>query len=729
MSSNTLKQSGRSSRVPANCFHSCTVSSVLSCGLICIATIVTQVVVVADDKLQEEFFEARIRPVLIKHCYECHSTESDTVQGGLLIDSAAGVLRGGDSGPSLVPGKPDDSLLLSALKYDGLEMPPDSPLPTQVVSDFEQWISAGAIDPRTEEHPSEVMAEIDIEKGRQFWAYQSPKSADLIVQDYSARIDELVNRRLASEGLQANQRASDSVLLRRISFDLTGLPPTREQMSKLSQPDGSLDLETLVDELLDSPQYGERWARLWLDISRYAEDQAHIVGNNKSLFYPNAWMYRDWVIEAFNRDLPYDHFIRLQLAADMIPETDETDLAALGFIGLGPKYYRRGDPEVMADEWEDRVDVISRGLLGLTVACARCHDHKYDPIATEDYYSLAGVFAGTEMFNRPLKDDVEKDKNGQAKSPDKSMHIVRDGSPRDLAVMIRGDVNNTGAVVPRGFLQVLYPGSRREFHQGSGRLELAEAIVARDNPLTARVIVNRVWKEYFGRGLVPTTSNFGELGERPSHPELLDDLTVGFMDNDWSLKWLHRQIVSSQTYQRSSEILPQSDLVDPSNVWLWRMPRRRLSVEAWRDAVLRVSNQLDPEVGGKSVEISNPAETRRSIYSAVSRFQLDPLLALFDFPDPNVHASGRVETNTPLQKLFLLNSEFMTVHSQNIAAAIDTSRSTDHVTNELFQRILGRSAEMEEHETVANYIAEHPNDGWQRMSQILLASNEFWIVD
>ena len=683
----------------------------------------------ADELSAEEFFESRIRPVLVKHCYECHSADSDSVQGGLLLDSAAALRRGGDTGPAITIDSPQDSLLLSALKYEDVEMPPDGPLPDRIVRDFEHWVSSGAFDPRTDEHPAAVAEKVDIEKGRSFWAFQSPRSADISAENYSVRIDQLVDRRLSDAGLQANLRASDFVLLRRTTFDLTGLPPTAEQIAQLENQSGPLDMEQLIEQLIDSPQYGERWARLWLDVARYAEDQAHIVGNNKSLFYPNAWRYRDWVINASNRDLPYDDFIRLQLAADMIPDASEADAVALGFIGLGPKYYRRNDPEVMADEWEDRVDVVSRGLQGLTVACARCHDHKYDPIATEDYYSLAGVFAGTEMFNKPLTEDAEKEKNGQAKSPDQAIHVVRDGAPRDLAVMIRGDVKNTGNVVPRGFLQVMYEGGRREFRQGSGRLELADAIVDQNNPLTARVIVNRVWREYFGRGLVATTSNFGSLGDRPSHPELLDDLAVGFMNNGWSLKWLHRQILLSRTYQRSSEITQQGSAEDPSNTWLWRMPRRRLSVEAWRDAVLSVSGQLDADVGGKSVEISDPSVTRRSVYAQVSRFQLDPLLALFDFPDPNVHASRRVETNTPLQKLFLLNSEFMNVYAQHIAEQVDTTQAPSAAVDDLFQTVLGRLPSKQEHDSISEFASGHSDDAWSRVAQILLASNEFWIVD
>ena len=483
-------------------------------------------------------------------------------------------------------------------------------MPDNIIADFEQWIKNGAVDPRGNAGAKAHSADdgMDIEVGRRFWAFQPPQPAELpdALKEYSRRIDALVEQQLTNAGIRPNHRAERTTLLRRLSFDLIGLPPTEKEVEVFIADDGPNAFETQVVRLLASPRYGERWTRLWLDVVRYAEDQAHIVGGNKSLFYPNAYRYRDWVINAFNADLPYDRFLNLQIAADVIDGGSTEDLVALGFIGLGPKYYRRNDPEVMADEWEDRVDVVSRGLQGLTVACARCHDHKYDPITTEDYYALAGIFAGTEMHNKPLSDDIEKDKSGNSKNPNKSLHIVRDAKPQDLAVMIRGDVDNRGNVVPRGFLQVMYPGPRRSFSNGSGRLELAQAITDPANPLTARVMVNRIWQQYFGRGLVATPSNFGRLGERPSHPELLDDLAVGFMNNEWSIKWLQRQIVLSSTYQRSSERTAASARIDPVNIWLWRMPRRRLSIEGWRDAVLSVSGQLAEQTGGPVNEARRP---------------------------------------------------------------------------------------------------------------------------
>lgn len=678
-----------------------------------------------------EFFEAKIRPVLVKHCYECHSAESKTVQGGLLLDNANALRHGGDSGAGLVPGNPDDSLLLSAMKYDSFEMPPKKRLPESVVADFESWIKRGAVDPRAGDHtPDARAAELDIELGRQFWAFQPPRQSEFPTSsNYSERIDDLIQRKLTADHIEANGPALRQVLLRRLSFDITGLPPTAEQLQRFIDDESSSAIATQVDRLLDSPRYGERWARLWLDVVRYAEDQAHIVGNNKSLFFPNAYRYRDWVIKSLNEDMPYDRFVNLQLASDLLEPDAKEHIPALGFIGVGPKYYRRNDPEVMADEWEDRVDVVMRGLQGLTVACARCHDHKYDPVSTEDYYALAGVFAGTEMFNRPVNRDAEASKNGHARKPEQALHVVRDGQPTDLAVMIRGDVANKGDIVPRGFIQVAFPGDRRTFQNGSGRAELAECITDPANPLTARVIVNRIWQQFFGRGIVVTTSNFGKLGERPSHPELLDDLAVGFVNSGWSLKWLQRQIVLSDAYQRSSKQSAAADEKDPTNAYLWRMPRRRLSVEGWRDSVLAVSGNMSDRIGGPSMKPDDPKENRRTIYSEVSRFELNPLLSLFDFPDPNVHASKRLQTNTPLQKLFLLNSDFLIAQTDNIAAQLESDAQPEQSVTEIFQKILQRKPDVGELAESVAYLAEHPANGAKDLVHVMLASNEFWFVD
>jgi mono/diheme cytochrome c family protein len=701
--------------------------------------------VTADDAKTEaqaaavEFFEAKIRPVLVKHCYKCHSADSQPLQANLRLDSAPGIKAGGDSGSVIVAGQPEDSLLISALRYESSEMPPMGQLSDNVIRDFENWIAAGAVDPRNDAQPANAVQEIDIEAGRTFWAFQPPQaSAFLDAQERELnvtvpddqRIDLLIERRLADADIEANVPADRRTLLRRLSYDLTGLPPSHDQVETFIADESPDALERRVNELLASPAYGERWARLWLDVARYAEDQAHIVGKNRSLCYPNAWKYRDWVIHSLNADMAYDDFIRMQLAADLIAPDDSDSHVALGFVGLGPKYYRRGDAAVMAEEWEDRVDVISRGLQGLTIACARCHDHKYDPIRTEDYYGLAGVFASTEMFNRPLNDKVDTDKKGAAKKPEDSLHIIRDATVHDLAVMIRGDVNQKGDVVPRGFPAVMCDGSRQEFHDGAGRMELAESIASPANPLTARVIINRVWQQYFGAGLVATPSNFGQLGERPSHPELLDDLAVRFMENGWSLKWLHRQIVLSSAYQRSSKNQSDSYAADPANRLLWRMPRRRLSIEAWRDSVLTAAGVLTHAIGGKSTSPGDVNDTRRTVYAEVSRLELSPLLARFDFPDPNAHSARRSETNTPLQKLFLLNSPFMIQMAKSVADRGQLAEETPSGRIQfVFQTTLQRDADEEELRKAELFLNTHPDEGLPQLAQALLVANEFWFLD
>ena len=683
------------------------------------------------DETRLEFFEKKIRPVLVDHCYSCHAAESESLKGGLLLDTAAGSLHGGESGPAVVPGNPEDSLLVIALKYESFEMPPAGRLPNNVIADFEKWIRDGAVDPRTKAStgPNETES-IDIEAGRNFWAFQVPKLSSSVPVGLadSRRIDFLVQRRLQKEGVSENEKADRRTLIRRVYFDLTGLPPTPEQVRAFVADESESAYSDVVEELLSSGTYGQRWARMWLDLARYAEDQAHIVGRNKSLFYPNAYLYRDWVINALNDDVPYDDFIRLQLAADLLKPVDQNQLAALGFVGLGPKYYRRNDPEVMAEEWEDRVDLVSRGLQGLTVACARCHDHKYDPVRTEDYYALAGVFASTDMHNQPLP-SVKDPKSKDAKNPDNTMHVIRDGKVRDLKVMIRGKHDNLGDTVKRGFIEVVLPEPRRSFTSGSGRLELADAILDEKNPLTARVIVNRVWKEYFGRGIVGTPSNFGQLGDRPTHPELLDDLAVRFMENGWSLKWLHRQIVLSDSYQRSSDVSAAAMSVDPENKLLWRVSRRRLSIESWRDAVLLAAGSLDAKAGGKSIRPDDPEATRRTVYSAVSRFDLNPMLARFDFPDPNAHSAARSSTSTPLQKLFLLNSQFVLKSAAVLAErVIEETESVEEQVERLFQLTCQRSPSSEEIEAAVQLVT-NSDSGLQQIAQSIIASNEFWYLD
>ncbi len=688
-----------------------------------------------------EFFEKKIRPVLVQHCYKCHSAAAKKLRGGLLLDNADGLRQGGDSGPALVAGDPGKSLLIKALRYEDTKMPPAGKLPARVVADFETWVRQGAVDPRSAKVVTAPPRRADVEAGKRFWSFQPPRPHEpppVRDRDWPRRrIDRFLLARLEQAGLRPTPPADRRTWIRRASFDLVGLPPTPEEVEAFVKDPAPDAAEKLVERLLASPHYGERWARVWLDVARYAEDQAHIVGNNTSLFYPNAWLYRDWVIRALNAGMPYDRFVKLQLAADLLEPNDPANHPALGLLGLGPKYYDRGRLTVMADEWEDRVDVVGRGLLGLTVACARCHDHKFDPIPTEDYYGLAGVFASTAMFNRPLDAKRAKRPNGEANKPEDALHIVREGKVADLNVFVRGDVNTRGPTVPRHFLRVLCAGEPAAFRQGSGRRELAEAIASETNPLTARVIVNRVWGQFFGRPLVGTPSNFGALGERPTHPELLDDLAVRFMKAGWSLKWLQREIVLSAAYRQGSGCDFRQRVADPDNRLLGRMSRRRLTVEEWRDAVLAATGRLDPAVGGPSMDPADPQGRRRTVYSRVSRLSLNPLLALFDFPDPNIHADRRAETTTPLQKLFVMNSPFMVAQAAALADRLadqtggDTPGADAGFIQRAYRVLYGRPPGEAELRLGLGFLrAGDDHRGLRRQyAHMLLAANEMLYID
>ncbi len=701
------------------------------------------------DAAKLDFFETKIRPVLIEHCYECHSSQSSSVEGELRVDSRDALLAGGATGRSLVPGNAAGSLLVKALRYEDLKMPPDRRLSDEIATDFERWINEGAVDPRSDSRPSPAVSNpsIDWTQARDFWSLKAPVQPTLPTVQNTAwpnnRIDYFVLAGIEANSLVASPMADRYALARRLTFDLTGLPPEFEEVEAFVANDSHDALTKFVEQLLAAPAFGERFARMWLDLARYAEDQAHIVGDDRSLCYPNAFMYRDWVIEAFNGDLPYDNFVRQQLAADQVDGPMEPDLRPLGFLGVGPKYYQRNSAAVMADEWEDRVDVVTRGLLGLTVACARCHDHKYDPIPTKDYYALAGVFASTQMYNMPLKPEVEKKDSGDAKKPEESLHIVRDGKPLDLQIAIRGDVKRKGDLAPRRFLQVIEPEQDSSWGLGnsSGRRELAEAITQPTNPLLARVFVNRVWAALIGKPLVGTPSNFGRLGDPPSHPELLDDLAVRFMQANWSLKWLVREIVLSRTYQQSSSSQPSG--ADPENISLARMNRKRLTIEGWRDALLAASGTLQRTVGGPSINPQNPDEHRRTLYSEISRLEVNKMLSLFDFPDPNAHAEHRASTTTAIQKLFVLNSPFMLTQARGLATAADQSpNSLSEVAIhgalvQLYRRALARSPREDEAKLMMDYLTGGSTatdlgqlqTRWIEVSHVLLASNELLFID
>ena len=568
---------------------------------------------------------------------------------------------------------------------------------------------------------------VNVKSSEKLWSFVNPKKSsppETIDSNWArGNIDRFILDKLEENGLQPEKEAIPEVIVRRLFFDLLGMPPSFNEIEKYKKADDPNNYARLIDQLLERPEFGERLASSWMNVARYAEDQAHQVGNDKKFFYPHAHKYRQWVIEAFNHDVPYDDFIRLQLAADKIDGVDEKDFAALGFLGLGPQYYNRGRLEVKAEEWEDSVDVVSRGFMALTVACARCHDHKYDPISTADYHAFAGVFASTEIHKREIVESTG----------DKShIHIVKDGKVQDLPIFKRGDVTDKGEVIPRGFLEILSDTDSKKYTNGSGRLELANAIASSENPLTARVAVNRIWQLFFGQGLVKTTSNFGSLGGLPSHPELLDYLAVTFMENGWSIKDLIKRILLSSTYRQSSFVISLKRQKDEENKYYSYFPRRRLSAEMLRDSMLLVSGEMESgDRGAESLKVSDKKNLRRTIYSRISRKELDHYLALFDYPDPNIHSSSRDETITPAQKLYFINSEFVIERSKKISLEI-TSNNINESIIKMYQKILSRSPSNQELLRSAEYIGvveEKKEERWQRFAQNLLISNEFIFRD
>jgi hypothetical protein len=737
----------------------------------------------APSAADVSFFETKVRPLLAERCQRCHSTRAKKQKGGLLLDSRAAVLKGGGHGPAVVPGQPEKSLLIQAVHRaeDAPNMPPGGPLAANEVAVLEEWVRRGA--PFPDAAPAVTRKAIDLAEGRKFWSFQPPRlAAPPATRDAAwpqRRLDAFVLAELEKHRLTQSAPAPRRVLIRRATFDLLGLPPTPEEVEAfVNDPDPNA-YDRLVDRLLASPLYGERWGRFWLDLTRYCD-----IGEPWLESKGQPSLYRDWVVQAFNDDLPYDQFVQRQLAADLMPEAGPADQAALGFLGLSPTYWKelKLDKDVIkivvAEEWEERIGAVSNTFLGLTVGCARCHDHKFDPITQEDYYALAGVLASTRQADRPLDvraalagwrlpapaptagidaaftawkaaRDVQRGKVLLAPAvEDASLLVLADGPHRtklewqpgvaqDVAVQMRGNPTNLGPVVPRRFLAVLSPDPPRPFRQGSGRLELARAIVNEGRPLAARVIVNRVWKQHFGAGLVETPSDFGAQGARPSHPELLDDLTARFIASGWSLKWLHREIMLSAAYRQSSAHDPARHAVDPDNRWLWRMNRRRLEVEAWRDSMLAVSGTLRLERGGPSQDLGDPNNRRRTLYGTVKRRELNDLLRLNDFPDPTAHSPGRVPTTTPLQQLLVLNSPFVQQQAAALARRLKTEApgGIEARVQRAYHLLYGRPATEAQVRLAVEFLtagrADEPiSDAvWAEYAQVLLGSNEFLFVD
>ncbi len=946
----------------------------------------------ASKKRGLELFEKSIRPVLIAHCYECHSSESKTLRGGLLLDTRAGSRTGGDSGAAVVPGDVGESLLVSALRYDDFEMPPKRRLSDRVIADFEKWIKLGAPDPRDGKAALAEKSEIDFDKARKFWAFQPPREpATPNVKNGQwprSEIDKFVLTKLEQNNLTPAADADRRTLLRRITFDLTGLPPTPEEIRQFLDDQSDKALERVVDRLMASRHFGEQWGRHWLDIARYADSN----GGDINLTFHNAWRYRDYVIDAFNNDKPFDRFIVEQLAGDLMPFENDAQraeqLVASGFLIVGPKMLSERDKEKLyMDVVDEQLSTIGRSFLGLTLGCARCHDHKFDPIPTRDYYALAGILRSTttvqgirmnnvnvsgwieqplpispehakqlaahgkrlEQLNKQLAaaksaldglkkqtifsadslpgivvDDVaatqvgawkkstfvaryvgagyvhdnkqDKGKKSIRFTPDlpragnyevrisytggngresnvpitvthadgeASLHVNQVQAPKidglfhslgqfrfeagiagsvtfstegttdyviadavqfipvellkdkgskkakgpakskdlaektkavkqlqqqvaelkkkvppaapmamapadrdelaDCPIRIRGEPHNHGETIPRGYLTVLSSPSQPDVGGGqSGRLQMAHWIASRDNPLTARVMVNRIWHHLFGVGLVRSVDNFGHQGDLPSHPELLDYLASRFLKDGWSIKKTIRRIVLSRVYRLGTGHSDKGMALDPQNRLLWRHNRRRLTAESLRDAILSASGALDRAPAGSSVahlgeqaiannlkdktgQMSIDRLVRRSVYLPLVRNDLPEMLTVFDFADPDVVVGARSVTTVPSQALMMMNSAFVADHARRLSERVleKEELTNDERLHVIYEITLGRLPNDAERKRVLGYIEsfENPEENdsqdqpptdrqaWSSFCHALLASTEFRFVD
>jgi hypothetical protein len=785
---------------------------------------------------QIAFFESKIRPILVTHCYECHSVEKKETNGGLTVDSREALLKGGDSGPALVPGNPDQSLLIIAVRQSDkdLRMPPKQKLSSTQIADLEAWVKLGAPDPRaavtSKLASSSTTAKygVSLEEGRKFWSFQPVKDPPLPSVKNSAwprnSIDSFILARLEAAGVAPASQADPRTLLRRVTFDLTGLPPTPEEMDDFLKDKSPQAFAKVVDRLLASPRYGERWGRHWLDVVRYADT----CGNASDYPVPQAYKYRDWVIQAINRDLPYDQFLREQLAGDLLPSANDAErserIVATGYLAIARRFggSRMGEHHLTL---EDTIDNVGRAMLGASISCARCHDHKFDPFTMSDYYGLYGVFASTrypfpgaevgkqqedfvplisaaeiEALMRPYREqlaaveaEVKQLEMGEAEakklpeSPEKATRLaeatkalaegrkrrtelqatapiiddayaVADAKASNARVQLRGDPKRLGDEVPRHFPAILGGQEVPKDSATSGRLQLAEWLTDPRNPLTARVMVNRIWQHHFGKGLVQTPNDFGHRGAPPTHPELLDFLAARFVESGWSLKSMHRMILLSQIWQLASGETEVAKQLDPNNDLYGRFARRRLDAESIRDAILFVSGDLDESAAGPhpfpaaskwNWTQHNPFyavyESRhRSVYLMQQRMRKNSYLALFDGADPSSSTGVRLPSTTPLQALFMMNDPLAYNQASKFAARMIAAASAESARIDLaYRTALGRSPDSDEMQECTVFLQKYrekltglktPADqvepqAWAALARALLSGNEFVFLD
>jgi hypothetical protein len=752
------------------------------------------------------FFEQKVRPLLANHCYRCHGPEKQ--QGKLRLDSLDAMKKGGELGAVLVPGKPDDSRLIQAVRYkDELKMPPKGKLPEADIAILVTWVKTGANWPAAQ--PVKVVdAPGFTAEQRNYWAFKLPVAfKPPAVHDVSWSlnpIDQFILAKLEAKALRPAPPADKRTLIRRLSFDLTGLPPTPEEVEAFLADTTPLAIERLIDRLLESPGYGERWGRRWLDVARFADSN----GMDENLSHGNAWRYRDHVIASFNRDQPYRDFVREQIAGDLLPPTgdlkiDSARIIATGFLSLGPKMLAEDDPvKMQMDIVDEQIDAVGQAFLGLTLGCARCHDHKFDPIPTTDYYALAGIFKSTKTMDnfsvvarwheRPLTtpDTAAKLAQLEQQIADKKAEIARqagkpeevkrlqkelaqleksrsalpqamavsEGKTENVRVHIRGSHLTLGAEVPRRFPRILAGETQSPLNASqSGRRELAEWLTRDDHPLTARVMVNRIWLGHFGEGLVRTPDNFGSLGDRPVHPELLDWLAVEFVKSGWSIKKLHRLILTSNTYRMSTAFDEKAALLDPDNRLHWRFKRQRLEAEALRDAILSASGRLDRTMTGSLLTVPNRAyvtstvnrsyegydHPRRSVYLPVVRSDLFDLFQAFDFADPSTLMGKRATTTVAPQALFMMNGRLMQEETRRLAEQL---LKLTHLNDAgrlklVYTRVYGRSPSERESAQAVEFLRRYqaalevkksPDarlGAWQGLCRVLLSSNEFVYVE